>query len=123
MQSKATFTGRPRRRTTHPWVKAGDRLARILITLGGISTIVAVLLVGMFLLAVALPLFRSAVFGWAHTTPLAHTPTAATALGTDESGSVGWLLDATAGHLHVFGVADGEPLVDRSAVRVDRVPW
>jgi len=115
MQSKATFTGRPRRRTTHPWVKAGDRLARLLITLGGISTIVAVLLVGVFLLAVALPLFRSAVFGWAHTMELAHTPSGATALGTDESGSVGWLYDATAGCLHVFGVADGTPLVDRLA--------
>jgi len=42
MDSKPTFTGRPRRRTTHAWVKAIDGLARLLITLGGIGTIGAV---------------------------------------------------------------------------------
>ena len=60
MQPKSPFTGRPRRRTTRPWVKFGDQLARVLITFGGLSTIAAVLMVGIFLLAVALPLFRSA---------------------------------------------------------------
>ena len=41
MQSPPSFTGRSRRRTTRPWVKASDRIARLVITLGGISTIAA----------------------------------------------------------------------------------
>ena len=60
MHAQTSFTGRGRRQATRPWVRAGDTLARLLITLGGIGTIVAVLLVGVFLLAVALPLFRPA---------------------------------------------------------------
>ena len=47
MQSPPSFTGRSRRRTTRPWVKASDRIARLVITLGGISTIAAVLAVGV----------------------------------------------------------------------------
>jgi hypothetical protein len=43
MQPKPTFTGRPRRRKAHPWVKASDAFARFLITMGGIGTIAAVL--------------------------------------------------------------------------------
>ena len=39
MQPKPSFTGRSRRRTTHPWVRASDTIARAVITLGGIGTI------------------------------------------------------------------------------------
>ena len=60
MQPRSTFTGRPRRRRTHSWVRTGDWFARTVITLGGIGTIVAVLLVAVFLLSVAVPLFRTA---------------------------------------------------------------
>jgi phosphate transport system permease protein len=119
MNTKATFTGRARRRRTNPWVKAGDSLARILITLGGIGTIVIVLLVGVFLLAVALPLFRSARIAFEHATPLAHDPAAATALGTDETGAVGWLFggaaDGETSRIRIFGTADGASLIDRDA--------
>ena len=51
-----TFTGRRRSRKTSPRVIAGDRLARVLITLGGWGTILAVSAVCLFLLWVALPL-------------------------------------------------------------------
>jgi len=60
MQSHGTFTGRSRRRTTRSWVRVGDGLARTLITLGGLGTIVTVLLVAAYLLAVAIPLFLPA---------------------------------------------------------------
>jgi len=43
MQKRATFTGRARRRKTDPWVRAGDAVARGLITVGGIGTIVGTL--------------------------------------------------------------------------------
>ncbi|MEZ6197687.1 MAG: ABC transporter permease subunit [Planctomycetota bacterium] len=59
-QSESAFTGRRRERKTRASVKWGDRLARSLITLGGIGTIVAVLGVCVFLVWVALPLFHSA---------------------------------------------------------------
>ncbi|MEI8227758.1 MAG: ABC transporter permease subunit [Planctomycetota bacterium] len=132
MNTKATFTGRARRRTTHPWVKAGDGLARLLITLGGIGTIVAVLLVGVFLLVVALPLFRSAEIAFEHVAPLGHDPQRLCSLGTDENGNVGWLLDVaqpddaqpadaeagsapagTSGRIRLFNLADGAALLDR----------
>jgi glycosyltransferase involved in cell wall biosynthesis len=35
MPPQSTFTGRSRRRKTHPWVKAGDSLARAIATLAG----------------------------------------------------------------------------------------
>ena len=137
MNTKATFTGRARRRTTHPWVKAGDALARLLITLGGIGTIVAVLLVGVFLLVVALPLFRSAEIAFEHVAPLGHDPQRLCSLGTDENGNVGWLLDVAkpdvakpdvakpddaeagsapagmSGRIRLFNLADGAALLDR----------
>jgi phosphate transport system permease protein len=129
-RTRATFTGRSRRRTTHPGVRAGDAVARALITVGGIGTIVAVLLVGAFLLAVALPLFRPASSRLAGTSEVpgagAVTPGAGAAtgplgcLGTDESGLVGWLATgaadgSVAGEIRVVSVADGTLLQARPA--------
>jgi phosphate transport system permease protein len=77
--------------------------------------------VGVFLFAVALPLFRSARIAFEHATPLAHDPAAASALGTDETGAVGWLLDGggdAGGRLRLFGTADGASLLDRDANEV-----
>ena len=145
MPPQATFTGRSRRRTTHPWVKAGDGLARVIITLGGIGTIAAVLMVAVFLLTVALPLFRPARIEAARSFPIAARPRTTggvpdvvaggmpvSCLGADETGSVAWLLDATTprdpdvadaadagaanpGRLRIFAIADGTLLQDRSA--------
>jgi len=135
MAVQSTFTGRSRRRTTHPWVRAGDILARAVITLGGIGTIIAVLAVAVFLLAVALPLFQSARLVVERTTSLGGPGAAATrgagsvdgagaagaeAIGADESGVVAWLFDPVdgpeaAGRLRVFSIADGSPLLTRPA--------
>lgn len=54
--TQSTFTGRSRRRQTRRSVLLADVAARLLITIGGISTIVAVSLVCVFLVWVALPL-------------------------------------------------------------------
>jgi phosphate transport system permease protein len=116
MQATPSFTGRPRRRTTHPWVRASDTIARSVITLGGIGTIVAVLAVGVFLLAVAAPLFTSATAALDRVAPLPDGR--ASALGTDESGSVAWLLDGdgeSRGRIAVVGLADGATLLERPA--------
>ena len=106
MQPKPSFTGRSRRRTTHPWVRASDRIARAVITLGGIGTIVAVLAVGVFLLAVAAPLFTSATAALDRVAPLRDAT--ASFVGTDESGSVAWLLDGQERHKLLAAWLKGE---------------
>lgn len=114
MQATPSFTGRSRRRTTLPWVRASDTVARIVITLGGIGTIVAVLAVGVFLLAVAAPLFMSATAALDRVAPLPDGR--ASAIGTDESGSVAWLLDGEGenqGRIAVMNLADGSTLLER----------
>jgi phosphate transport system permease protein len=114
MDSSPSFTGRSRRRATRPWVRAGDRIARLLITLGGIGTIVAVLLVGLFLLAVALPLFRSASARVEAAASAGGEGSAPLALGIDESGAVAWALEPD-GDLRLFGVGDGRTLASVAA--------
>jgi len=119
MNHDASFTGRARRRTTRPGVRFGDTLARAVITLGGIGTIAAVLLMGVFLLAVALPLFRSASIGGHATTSLeaaegggADAP-AVMALGTDDTGEIAWNLDLAAGRMRLLDLTDGAVVLDR----------
>jgi phosphate transport system permease protein len=114
MQSTPTFTGRARRRSTRPWVRAGDGIARLLITLGGIGTIIAVLLVAVFLLAVALPLFQPARIAFERETPLARNAGPLCALGTDEEGGVAWMLDGDEPRLRVVDARDGAMLIERS---------
>jgi hypothetical protein len=113
MQPKPTFTGRPRRRKAHPWVKASDAFARFLITMGGIGTIAAVLMVGVFLVAVAMPLFGSARVGSGHWADVPHDPARLAAIGSDESGAVGWLLDGSG--VTLFKTADGGRLAGKTA--------
>ena len=54
-----SFTGRRRRRSTHWSVKAKDKIAKAVIMIGGIGTIIAVSTVCIFLIAVVIPLFRT----------------------------------------------------------------
>lgn len=78
------FTGRQRRRSTHWSVKLKDRLARAVIMIGGIGTIVAVSTVCVFLIAVVIPLFRKPAIGPASRAPIPHPEiTAATASALD----------------------------------------
>ena len=109
MLSKTTFTGRTRRRSTSLRVRVGDLVARVLITMGGIGTIVAVLLVCVFLLSVAFPLFRAPTIGPPRATLHDVTPTGPVALGADESGSVVWSLEST-GRMMVSKAVDGAVL-------------
>ncbi|MFM7136001.1 MAG: hypothetical protein ACKO1M_02885, partial [Planctomycetota bacterium] len=111
MHATATFTGRRRRRTSHPWVRFGDALARGLITLGGIGTILAVLGVGVFLFVVAAPLFRPARVASLGAGGVAAGESRA--IGTDEAGAVAWLLGSDG--LRGFNAADGQPLFEKPA--------
>ncbi len=60
MTHSKSFTGRSRQRKTRRSVRFADVAARWIIACGGIGTIVAVLTVCVFLVAVVLPLFLSA---------------------------------------------------------------
>jgi len=114
MHSTPTFTGRARRRSTRPWARAGDGIARLLITLGGIGTIIAVLLVAVFLLAVALPLFQPARIAFDNSTPLPRGASPLCALGTDDDGVAAWVLDGEEPRLRVLDTRAGLLLVERS---------
>ena len=125
MPQTATFTGRSRRRKTNPWVRAGDQIARAVITLGGIGTIVAVLLVGAYLLTVALPLFWPARASRMGTDPVHADPLR---MGIDESGSVAWVLDGGDGvagqqRVNVEATATGERLLSVPASDCDMEGW
>ena len=123
MAHTATFTGRSRRRRTNPWVRAGDAIARGVITFGGIGTIVAVLLVGVYLMTVALPLFRPArAAAGGGDAPGGRSPVR---IGADESGDVLWMLDgeAGAGEVTVRAAATGTPLLARPASACGLEGW
>lgn len=119
MSSDPSFTGRARRRSTRRSVRLGDAVARGVITAGGIGTIAAVLLMGVFLVAVALPLFRQATIGEAAGTTLeagaaAPRPAAPFLLGSDETGAVGWILDAGIGRMRLVDLRGGSVLCDEA---------
>jgi len=55
--SRTTYSGRTRERKTKPAVLLANRVAASVITVGGISTVLAVTLVCVFLVSVAIPIF------------------------------------------------------------------
>jgi phosphate transport system permease protein len=101
-----SFTGRNRRRTTSRRVVLADRVARGLITVGGIATIVQVLTVMVFLLWVALPLLRGARLDRARDLPAASVGAAPLHFLLDEGVRIGRTVTPD-GRLHTFGLDDG----------------
>ena len=113
MTERPTFTGRRRPTQTRVGVLFGDRIARLLITFGGLGTIAAVLLVGVFLLAVAVPLFRSAAIGFDHSWQSPPAAAESLAAGSDESGSLAWFCNAE--RVDVVELRTGRLLLSRTA--------
>jgi phosphate transport system permease protein len=125
------ITGRDRRRRTSWTVALGDRVARSLITVGGIGTIVAVLLVCVYLFSVVLPLFKPAEIERTESLPeslAAAAPTGAKAssdknslglarIGADEFGLIGWGLFRD-GRLRSFRLDNGQVLRDFTAKEI-----
>ncbi|KXJ04560.1 hypothetical protein AC249_AIPGENE19471, partial [Exaiptasia diaphana] len=120
-QTGSSFTGRSRSRKTRRSVVVIDRLAKGVITFGGIGTILSVLGVALFLVWVVLPLFLSA-----DTSDLQAFDRGAKNLhgiGLDEYQTLGWSLDAS-GELSLFRLDNGEvlsvePLFSSSSASVD----
>jgi phosphate transport system permease protein len=108
-QRERSFTGRKRSLTNRRWVRLADRVAQWFITISGIGTIVAVLLVFVFLLSVVLPLF------WPGTRVLNPRDldfpglTAKSLTDINEYRQLGWSLSPQ-GKLVVFRADQGETL-------------
>ncbi|MBC8423577.1 ABC transporter permease subunit [bacterium] len=104
-QSNKTFTGNRRERKPRRSVRVIDRLARAVITVGGVGSILAVSLVGVFLVVVAAPLFRAPDSGDSAELPGLAAETAAT-LHPDEHRTLAWTWTA-AGGFAVRSLLDG----------------
>lgn len=113
---QAGFIGKRRSRKTRPGLIIVDRVARALITLGGIGTILAVALVCVFLVSVVIPLFwpESLSQGRMIVAPAVNTPKAIH-VGTDEHFVIGWSVSAD-GMLRAFRLDNGEQLSEQPLV-------
>ncbi len=109
------FTGLTRRKTSSK-VRVIDRVARWVIAVGGIGTIVAVLLVCVFLVSVAIPLFRSARTDSERTIAAGKSDSPPLQMGVDEFRLLGWTLSVD-GQLQGFKLHDGQPLGEPQAIR------
>ncbi len=87
-----SFTGRARKRRTSPRVRLADRTARLLISLGGAGTILAVGTVCLFLVWVVVPLFLPARTEYAGTVRLEDglPGSPPSVLRADERGHLAW---------------------------------
>ena len=90
MPATRSFTGRTRKRKTNRIVRLADAAARVIISIGGIGTIVAVSTVFLFLLWVVWPLFLPAKVMPKGTVALAGAPPLHLAI--DEHQVLGWAL-------------------------------
>ncbi|QNN23650.1 ABC transporter permease subunit [Planctomycetales bacterium ZRK34] len=101
-----SFTGRTRRRTVSPSVAVMDVAARLMISAGGIGTIVAVMGVCLFLVWVVIPLFESARVEDIHATGRSAGPTLLHQ-GIDEYRLLTWTLSDD-GVVRVYRADDGQ---------------
>ncbi len=91
MQPQRAYSGRPRRRSTSRAVWLVDILSRWVITIGGLSTIIAVATVFVFLLYVVIPLFRAPSLT-AETEAPAPWKAGPAQLGVDEDQLMSWAM-------------------------------
>jgi phosphate transport system permease protein len=122
MTSPSASAGAPRRRQTRAVVRLGERSAKILISIGGIGTILAVAGILVFLAWVVVPLFLGAKIDRFGADPLAN-PGSGSALvhaAVDEGGLGGWSL-LRDGTLHVWRADSGLTVERRKVFGVDSI--
>jgi phosphate transport system permease protein len=112
MDPKRPFTGHSRRRKTSRAVRLGEALSRLFITVGGIGTILAVALVGCFLLWVAYPLFQGATVHESGEFAVKMPAAGPMLTGVDEYQQLGWTILSN-GTLQVFRLDTGKVLEQR----------
>ncbi len=111
MAEDRSFTGRTRQRKTSRRVRLADKTSKLLITTGGIGTIIAVVGICLFLVYVVVPLFAPA-----EVQPVGSFSTSARDGGTqtmhtamDEYGLLAWTLTED-GAIHLHRVQDWQEL-------------
>jgi phosphate transport system permease protein len=113
MQSRISYTGRVRQRKTRWAVRGGEILSRLLITVGGIGTIVAVALVCVFLVWVVYPLFLGATVTRSGGFSLPDKSPRPLRLALDDYEMLAWQVTSD-GNLIVFRLDTGKVLERRS---------
>ncbi|HKI34767.1 MAG TPA: ABC transporter permease subunit [Gemmataceae bacterium] len=112
MQPRSSYSGYTRRRKTSRLVRVGEVLSRVLITLGGIGTIVAVATVCVFLVWVVVPLFQGATIGRPSNLPPPGRRDVPLLTGVDEYQLLRWAVFPD-GTLEVSRLDNGHVLVTR----------
>ncbi len=108
-----TFTGIERRRTTPRRVRVAEIVSRAFITMGGLGTIVAVVLIFAFLLWVVVPLFEDAHASKLPFVAVENEVAPIIATGVDDGQLMAWTLRSN-GVLVVRRLSDGTELQRRS---------
>jgi phosphate transport system permease protein len=119
MSGAKAFSGRARKKKTTWSVRAGDVISRIMITVGGIGTLVAVSTVFLYLLWVAIPLLKPSSLS----NPVSFAipkEAAPTRLTVDEYQLIGWLYQP-GGRVDTFSTDRGQALESRELVPGRRV--
>ncbi len=120
------YSGRARRRTTSRSVHAANRIAGFVITLGGITTIVAVSLVCVFLVWVVVPLFLTPSTSARGDFPSPAIRPAGSQVKVNEYVTMAWMLDPD-GTVDLARLDTGErigefrPLGDRTPTAISPV--
>ncbi|MFP4348065.1 MAG: ABC transporter permease subunit [Thermodesulfobacteriota bacterium] len=114
------YTGRSRQRKTTRRVRWANGIAKILISSGGIATILAVLLVFVFLVAVVIPLFLPPDTETLQRLDIAAPDGGVQALGLNEYLTMGWEF-TTDGTVKVLRLDTGE-VIDRQRPVGDLIP-
>ncbi len=112
MDAKRPFSGRVRSRKTSRAVRIGEVLSRVFITVGGIGTILAVALVGCFLIYVAWPLFQESSVKEAGRFDVKMPAAGPLLTGVDDDQQLGWSILSN-GTLQVFRLDTGGVLEQR----------
>jgi phosphate transport system permease protein len=107
MSEPKTFTGVRREKQTRWGVRLADVVSRTLITVGGIGTIAAILLVFVFLAWVAVPMFDAPTVSDEQSASLAWGEDKLLRVVIDEYRTLGWALNS-AGTIIVFRADNGE---------------
>ena len=109
MSEPSSFTGRRRERKTRASIKLMDVVARLLITFGGVGTIVAVMTVALFLVWIVWPLIEPAKVTGVSDKQAPFPHDAIVHLATDDHQTMGFAFQKD-GTISVFALKDGEPL-------------
>ena len=112
MADSSGFTGRRRERRTRRSVRAADTVSRLLITVGGIGTIISVATVCLFLTVVVMPLFLGAESHLTLSEDVDAAAGEAVQIAADEYKTIGYAVTRE-GALRSFRIDTGETLAEK----------